>query len=84
MKTNKKEVLSKIEKYFRQKFQIAENRSVKEFTLTGLSFDEYCKDMMNFYNLGAQAILEEFYRSLDMTIFEAENKSKKENNTLVH
>lgn len=82
---NKKEVLDIIEKYFRKKFRIPDDKDINQFTITGLTFKEYCEDMQNFYNLGGQNWAEQFMKSLDMTIFEADTKNlNKNSDTIIH
>lgn len=71
----------KVEDYFRKKFSIPHDRNLKEFTLTGLTFDQYLEDMVYFYRLGSANALSSFAKHLDDVI---EDTDKNSNDTFVH
>ena len=73
----------KVEDYFRKKFSIPHDRNLKEFTLSGLTFEQYLEDMVYFYRLGSANALSNFAKHLDDVIEDTES-DKKCNDTFVH
>lgn len=74
---NKKETMTLIEDHFRKRFQIPSHKKTEDFTISGLTFEEYSKDMINFFSLGVQSAIEQFSKNLDKVIFEAEKSPSK-------